>query len=302
MRFSLKQLAVFEAIARSGSVSQAAEQLDLSQSATSMALQQLERMLGHPLFERQNKRMALTVWGNWLRPKAKKILLDVRRIESGFAEQQIISGDIAVAVSQTAAEHLFPQVLRELDQDFPAVKVAMSVRNSEQVIEGIRNYQYDLGIIEGRCDDNQIQQEIWCHDHLAIVASANHPYARSAAVSFAQLERAQWVLREQGSGIRAIFESALHGHIDDLNVWREYEHVRVIKKLVAEGLYLSCLPFLDIRESIARGELVELNVPALNMKRPLTFIWRRDALENPLRDCIKLQARRVVRSIEPKVS
>lgn len=69
LRYSLKQLAVFDAVADTGSVSQAAEKLALTQSATSMSLAQLEKMLGRPLFERQGKQMALTHWGMWLRPK-----------------------------------------------------------------------------------------------------------------------------------------------------------------------------------------------------------------------------------------
>lgn len=293
MRFSLKQLAVFDAVARTGSVSQAADELALTQSAASMALSQIEKMLGKPLFERQNKRMALTNWGLWLRPRAKKVLFDVQQIESGFLEQEILSGDIEVAVSQTAAEHLLPEVIRNIDGNFPAVRVSMDVLNTEQVIDSVRNFSCELGVIEGRCDDERIHQELWCHDHLAIVAAADHPFAKFQHISFAQLERAKWVLREHGSGIRSIFESALHGHIDDINVWREYEQVNVILKLVREGNYLTCLPYLDVKDDIAAGKLVELKMPALNMVRPLSFIWRADAYENPLRECIMEEGRRL---------
>ncbi|MFA0071411.1 LysR family transcriptional regulator, partial [Vibrio breoganii] len=92
MRYSLKQLAVFDAVADSGSVSQAADRLALTQSATSMSLAQLEKMLGRPLFERQGKQMALTHWGMWLRPKAKRLLQDAQQIEMGFYEQHLLSG------------------------------------------------------------------------------------------------------------------------------------------------------------------------------------------------------------------
>ncbi len=74
MRYSLKQLAVFDTVADCGSVSQAAELLALTQSATSMSLSQLERMLGRPLFERKGKRLILTHWGAWLRPKQNACL------------------------------------------------------------------------------------------------------------------------------------------------------------------------------------------------------------------------------------
>jgi hypothetical protein len=64
---------------------------------------------------------------------------------------------------------------------------------------------------------------------------------------------------------------------------------------VTNGPYLSCLPFLDVVKHIERGELVALNVPELNMKRTLSFIWRADSIENPLRDCIRREAIRMIK-------
>ncbi len=295
MKFSLKQLAVFEAICRTGNVSHAADELALTQSATSMALAQLEKMLGKPLFERQSKRMALTHWGQWLRPRANKILFDARQIELGFADQEIVAGELRVAVSQTAAEHLFPQVITNLDANFPELRIQMEVMNTAEVIDAVREFHYDLGVIEGRCDDSRLTQEVWVHDVLSIVSSINHPYAKFKHISYSQLEQARWVLREHGSGIRAIFESAIHGHIDDLDVWREYEQVNVITSLVASSSYLTCLPRFDVEELIAQKELTELNVPTLNMERPMSFIWRADAFDNPLRTCVIQEAKRVAK-------
>ncbi|MBQ1782791.1 MAG: LysR family transcriptional regulator [Gammaproteobacteria bacterium] len=296
MRYSLRQLAIFDAVATTGSVSQAAERLALTQSATSMALAQLESLLGRPLFERQNKRMQLTHWGRWLRPKARQLLFDAQQIELGFYDKHLISGEISAAVSQTAAAHLFPELVSRLDNDFPEMRVLLDVKNTEQVIEGVRNYGYELGIIEGRCDDSRLVQEVWCRDHLVIVASPAHPYAKYKAVSFAQLEQAKWILREPGSGVRRIFESAVQGSIDDLDVCREYAYVPVILALIQQGGYLSCLPYLDVAHAIEQGKLVELSVPALTMERPLSFIWRADAVDNPLRDCIRQEARRMIRN------
>lgn len=63
-------------------------------------------MLGRPLFERQGKQMALTHWGMWLRPKAKRLLQDAQQIEMGFYEQHLLSGELKLGASQTPAEHL----------------------------------------------------------------------------------------------------------------------------------------------------------------------------------------------------
>ncbi|OOE80901.1 MULTISPECIES: LysR substrate-binding domain-containing protein [Salinivibrio] len=296
MRYSLKQLAVFEAIAAMGSVSRAADHLALTQSATSMALSQLEKLLGRPLFERQGKQMQLTYWGAWLRPKARQLLFDAQQIEAGFDGQHIISGDIALIASQTAAEHLIPDLISIIDSDFPELRIDFTVKNTQKVIDSVRRYQHDLGIIEGRCDDSRLKQQVWCHDHLVVVAAKHHPYAQRDQVSLAQLEQAQWVLREPGAGTRHSFDSAIHGVIEDLDVRREYEQVPVLRTLVANSNYLSCLPYLDVEKWLAREELVALNVPELNMRRTLSFIWRADAADNPLRDCIIREAIRMTKA------
>lgn len=295
MRYSLKQLAVFDAVANLGSVSQAADQLALTQSATSMALSQLEKMLGRPLFERQGKRMALTHWGVWLRPKARKLLFDAQQIELGFYDQHVLSGEVSLGASQTGAEHLVPELISNIDSDFPEIRIELGIGNTAEIIEGVKNYKYELGIIEGRCDDSRLAQEEWTRDHLVIVASKHHPYAKKETVSLAQLENAKWVLREPGAGTRRIFDGAIHGLIDNLDVWREYAHVPVLRTMVAQGSYLSCLPYLDVEKFIEREELVALKVPELDMERTLSFIWREDAVDNPLRECIKKEAQRMLK-------
>jgi len=295
VRYSLKQLAVFEAVADCGSVSAAADKLALTQSATSMSLAQLEKMLGRPLFERQGKQMALTHWGMWLRPKAKKLLQDAQQIEMGFYDQHLLSGEIRLGASQTPAEHLVPDLISIIDSDFPEIRIELGVKSTQGVIEGILDYKYDLGIIEGRCDDNRIHQEVWCRDHLTVVASAHHPFAKRDFVSLAQLEQAKWVLREHGSGTRKTFDSSIHKLIADLDVWREYEHVPVLRSLVANGSYLTCLPYLDVERYIQSGQLVALNVPELNMERTLSFVWRADMSENPLAECIKREGLRMMK-------
>ncbi|SDJ96757.1 DNA-binding transcriptional regulator, LysR family [Ferrimonas sediminum] len=294
MRFSLKQLAVFNAVADHGSVSKAANTLSLTQSATSMSLSQLEKSLGRPLFERQGKRMVLSHWGCWLRPKAKQLLHDARQIELGLYDQHLISGEIQLAASQTAAEHLVPELISKIDNDFPEIRIDLAVKNTEKVINGVLDYQFDLGIIEGRCDDSRICHEVWCDDHLVIIAAKHHPFARQKQISAAQLEQAKWILREPGAGTRRIFDGAIHGLVSDLDVWREYEHVAVLRTMVTKGYYLSCLPYLDVAAQIKSGELVALEVPGLNMARTLSFIWRADSSDNPVRECIRHEARQLI--------
>ncbi|HEY5716828.1 MAG TPA: LysR substrate-binding domain-containing protein [Psychromonas sp.] len=295
MKYSLKQLAVFDAVASQESVSAAARKLSMTQSAVSMSLSQFESVLDRPLFVRQGNRLLLSHWGRWLRPKAKKLLQDAQQIESGLHNQQSISGQFSLCSSQTGAEHILPSLISKIDTDFPDLRIELKVKNTEYVIQGIINHDYEMGVIEGRNDDQRIHQETLLEDHLVVFANPNHSYARHNSVSLAQLEQAKWILRESGSGTRHIFDGAIHGQIDNINVWKEYESVSVIKALVRNGFYLGCLPYLDVIKEVKEGALVILPTPELDMKRSLSFVWRKDAGENPLRDCIVAEARRLVR-------
>ncbi|ABZ77145.1 transcriptional regulator, LysR family [Shewanella halifaxensis HAW-EB4] len=295
MKYSLKQITVFDAVASLESVSAAARKLSMTQSAVSMSLAQLENLLGRPLFIRQGNRLTLSHWGNWLRPKARRLLQEAQHIEFGLHEQHLISGQFRLCSSQTAAEHLIPELISKIDTDFPELRIELSVENTENVIEGLLNYEFDLGIIEGRNDDSRLHKERWIDDHLVIISSPNHPYAKYESASLSQLEQAKWVLREQGAGTRRIFEGAIHGIIEKLNVWKEYEQVPVLKSLVKNGQYISSLPYLDVEKEVANGELVILPTPQINMQRHLSFIWRADSGENPLRDCIITEAKRLSR-------
>ena len=295
MKYSLKQLAVFDAVASLESVSAAARKLSMTQSAVSMSLSQLESLLGRPLFTRQGNRLTLSHWGSWLKPRAKRLLQDAQQIELGLHDQQLISGVFQLSSSQTGAEHLLPDLISKIDTDFPELRIELIVENTEHVVDGVLNYEHELGVIEGRADDSRLQHENWLDDHLVIIAAPHHPYAKYGNISLAQLEQAKWVLREQGAGTRRIFDGAIHGLIESINVWKEYEQVQVLKTLVKNGPYLSALPYLDVAHEVDGGNLVILSTPQLDMKRTISFIWRKDDIENPLRDCILSESRRLIK-------
>ncbi|ABL99708.1 LysR substrate-binding domain-containing protein [Shewanella amazonensis] len=295
MKYTLKQMSVFDAVASLESVSGAARKLSMTQSAVSMSLQQLESLLGRPLFIRQGNRLMLSHWGHWLRPRARKLLADAQQIAMGLHDQHLLSGSLSMGASQTAAEHLLGDLISRLDSDFPQIHIELMVENTENVITAVQEYEVDFGIIEGRSDDAHLVLEPWLDDHLVVIAAPHHPYGKYGNVSLSQLEQAKWVLREQGAGTRRIFDAAIHGNLDRLNVWREYEQVPVLKALVKNGPYLSALPYLDVERDVAAGQLIILSTPKLNMKRQLSFVWRADATENPLRDCVISEAKRLAR-------
>ncbi|RKF13283.1 LysR family transcriptional regulator [Alginatibacterium sediminis] len=294
LRFTLKQLQVFVAVAQQNNVGKAAQKLALSQSAVSMSLSQLESALGQSVFERHGKRLQLNHWGVWLRPRAQRILSEAQHLELGFAGQQLISGEMPIGVSQTIAECLLPDVIGRLDQQYPQLRVEVSVSNSELVVDGLLEHRFALGIIEGNCFDSRLEQALWCDDELVIVAGKQHALAQVENVKMAQLAKARWVLRESGSGTREIFQSAVNGRIKNLKVWREYSHVPTLIKLVEQGSYLSCLPKRSVEQTLESGQLVQLQGHELEMLRRFSFVWLKSSGNSPLRDCVIQTARELI--------
>ena len=294
MKFSLRQMQVFQSVAEYQSVSEAAKELNMSQSAASMALAQLETMLGKPLFNRQGRNMALTSWGLWLRPHVQQLLANCNTIELGMKDRDLVSGRISVGASQTPAAHIVPALVCQLDRDFPHLEVSVGVENTEHVISGLIDYRFDLGIIEGHCDDERVELQRLCADELVVVASSQHPYAQREQTSLTQLEMAHWVLRERGAGTREIFDISIHEHITQLKVHREYDHVGVIMALVSQGNYLTCLSRRSVAQLVERGELAILSVPELSMKRDFSFIWRKQDVTSPSRTVVMKTANSLV--------
>ena len=294
MKFSLRQLQVFQLVAEFKSVSAAAKELHMSQSAASMALSQLETLLENPLFERQGRRLELNNWGNWLRPHVNELLNSCKTIELGMKEMDLVSGQMDIGASQTPAEHMLPSLISEMDRSFPRLDIKLNVENTEHVIAGLMDYRYDLGIIEGHCDLASISRQVWFQDELVIFASTQHPYAKQDFTRISQLDMAQWILREHGAGTREIFDHHIHEHIEQVKVHREYEQVNVIMQMVADNAYLGCLSKHSVMPMIEAGKLKILNVPELNMKREISFIWRNQEMESSARSAIIRAARKTI--------
>lgn len=286
MKFSLRQLQVFYLVATHNSVSLAAKELDISQSAASMSLSQLETLLNKPLFTRKGHRMELTNWGEWLRPLAHDLLTTGSRIEAGMQEMDLASGSMALGASQTPALHLVPQLISKLDTDYPRLAIELGVENTEHIIDGLLDFRYDLGLIEGHCDDERLDRSVWCSDELVIIAAADHPLAQQEEVSFDQLSKELWVLREHGAGTREIFDLHIHKHIDRLQVHREYDQVNVIVEMVKNSNYLGGLSSRSVQPWVDSGEVKVLSAPPLKMERKFSFIWRKQDTVNPARQLI----------------
>lgn len=281
MKITLKQMQAFEAIARHSSVSHAADEIALSQSAASMALAELEKQLGGELFHRHGKRLKLNDYGRWLQPRVHQLLQQVMEIEQS-ADSGQLQGVLKIGASSTIGNYLIPGAIARFVEVHPDVHIDLTVGNTEQVVDDMLNLRIDLGLIEGHCHSEKLIATPWQADQLKVFCSPQHPLTTRQAVPLSALKKFSWILREPGSGTREIFTLATHDKLSPLQVRLELGNSEAVKQAVKAGMALGCLSELAIATELKHGELVALPVKGLNLQRQLYLLKRKAPFESSL--------------------
>lgn len=288
---SFRQLQVFVAVARLGTVSAAAAELCLSQSATSQALSDLERRLGVALFERPGRRLQLNALGHELLPRAEALLEGVADFVAAASDPEgTLRGTLNISASATVGTYLLPALAGRFTELYPAADLRLRLRNSHEVASDVLRMEADLGLVEGEGRDGVLVSEPWCHDSLVVVVAPGHEAANSAhATSLADAELAEmsWILREPGSGTRGVFEQAMRARRLTPRVRMALDQTEAVKQAVAAGLGASCLSRLSVAGELARGELVALETP-LSLRRRFSLVWHPERYRSPLWQAFKV--------------
>lgn len=273
MKLTLRQLQIFAAVARSENVSRAAEALFMSQSAVSSALLELERLFDCPLFDRIGKSLRLNGTGRGLLPRAEDVLARAAELEAYLGGGSL--GPLALGATLTIGNYLATLVVAEYLRRHPESRVDLSVANTLSVVESLVRCELDLGLIEGEANDPEVELEPWLEDEVVVFCAPSHPLAGMPDVSSALLARQDWIVREQGSGTRALFERAVAQPLGGLNIRLQLQHTEAIKRAVESGLGLGCLSRLSLREAFRRGSLVKIPTPQFDLRRHFYFAWHR---------------------------
>jgi DNA-binding transcriptional LysR family regulator len=274
MKYSLRQLEVFVAVARQESVSRAAEALALTQSATSMALSELERQFDTQLFDRLGKRLQLNERGRQILPQAIELLDRAAELQAQLAGDVAI-GSLRIGATLTIGNYLANLLIGQYMYRNPGSRVALEVRNTEQVVDKVAHFNLDFGLIEGDSTHRDVEVIPWIADELVIFSAPDHPLAEKTGIRLEELAGESWILREQGSGTRQVFDASFRHLLPQLNLQLELEHTEAIKRVVESGMGLGCISRLALKEAFKRGSLVPIEVIGVDLTRQFNFVFHR---------------------------
>ena len=281
MRMTLRQLAVFVAVAQEGTVTKASEAVRLTQSAASMALADLEDGLGTVLFDRLGKRLQLNDLGRFLLPQALEILGRCEAFEQA-AKGELQSIDLRIGATLTISDYLMPDLMANFLQQQPQAHLQLQVGNTRQMIEAVSQFQLDLALIEGSCHLPQLQCIHWRDDEMAVCCSPDHPLAQlNRELTPQDFNHIEWILREEGSGTREVFDQAILKDIQNAKIRLTLGHNEAILKIVAGGIGISCISKLAIAPLLEKGQLVIIETPFWQLTRPLFMLAHRQKYQGP---------------------
>ncbi|MEN3295490.1 MAG: LysR family transcriptional regulator, low CO2-responsive transcriptional regulator [Burkholderiales bacterium] len=266
---TLRQLKVFESVARHLSYSRAAEELHLTQPAVSLQVKSLEGHAGLPLFEQLGKKIYLTPAGTELLQFSREIIQRFGEAEEALAQfKGIAGGRLNVAVI-SAGDYFFPRLLVEFARRHVGVSLNFTVHNREELLGQLANNLTDLAIMVRPPRDMDTINESFAPHPYVIVAPPSHPLVAKRRIPMADLQHEPFVVREKGSDTWNSMEDGFAGHLAHLNIAMEIKSTETIKQAVIAGMGISFLSAHTIGLEIQAGNLAVLDVQGF----PLILNW-----------------------------
>ncbi|PPE73442.1 LysR family transcriptional regulator [Solimonas fluminis] len=282
---NLNHLAIFQAVAASGSVSGGARELHISQSAVSKQLAEFERALGVVLLDRLPRGVRPTEAGRLLLGYANRLFAIEAEAAQALGDlQQLGRGRLAIGASRTIGGYMLPETLAAFARRHPGVELSLQVENTQAIEAKLLAGEIDIGFAEGVVSSDQLDYRVYAEDELVLIAAPRHPAAAAGPLALAALAEHPLLMHEPGSGTRAVTERALAARGIRPRPAMTLASTEAIKHAVAGGVALAFLSAQAIRTELKAGILRVVEVKGLRIRRPLYRVllksaWRSPALE-----------------------
>jgi DNA-binding transcriptional LysR family regulator len=273
---TLRQLKVFETVARHLSFSRAAEELHLTQPAISTQIKTLEGHVGLPLFEQLGKKVYLTPAGTELLHYSRNIIQQFQEAEEALTHFKGVSGGRLNVAVISAGDYFLPRLLVEFASRHTGVTLNLTVHNREELLGQLADNLTDLAImVRPPRDLDTVNEAIAPHPYV-IVAAPTHPLAGRKRIPLDELVRQPFVVREKGSDTWNSMEEGLGRHLADLNVAMEIKSTETIKQAVIAGMGISFLSAHTISLELQAGSLTILDVEGFPLMLNWYLVYRRN--------------------------
>ncbi|TVQ41901.1 MAG: LysR family transcriptional regulator [Gloeocapsa sp. DLM2.Bin57] len=277
--FSIDQLRILLAIATEGSFKRAADSLYVSQPAVSLQVQNLEKQLNVPLFDRGGRKAQLTEAGKLLLLYGEKIISLCQETCSAIEDlQSLRGGTLIVGASQTTGTYLLPRMIGLFREKYPKVGVQLQVHSTRRTSWGVANGQVDLAIIGGEVPP-ELQETLtiipYAEDELALILPPKHSLAKETTIPKEALYELNFITLDSQSTIRKVIDQVLSRYDIDtkrLKIEMELNSIEAIKNAVQSGLGAAFVSITAIAKELEMHILSSPGIEGVQIKRMLSVI------------------------------
>ena len=211
MAMNLAYFRSYLEVVKRGGFSEAGKALGLSQPTVSFHIQRLEEELVAKLLERQGGRIVVTAAGLEFQAFAEKVLQEQLSLQERLgALQEEVAGMISLGASTNPGEYILPRIVAEFRRLYPKVSANISIADTAEIVEKVLGRQYDAGFVGAEVKRRGLDVQKIAEDPLLLIAPPDHPLAGRSSVSMAELEKQDFVVREEGSGTQKTVEELMH--------------------------------------------------------------------------------------------
>ncbi|HYN77405.1 MAG TPA: LysR family transcriptional regulator [Lamprocystis sp. (in: g-proteobacteria)] len=274
MHITLRQLRVFEAVARHLSYTRAGQELHLSQPAVSMQVRQLEDDLGLPLFEKLGKRTELTEAGREVYTYSRSISHSLRELQEVMQSLKGVSrGQINIAVASTV-NYFAPRLLAVFHHRYPGISPRLDVTNRETLVRLLEGNSVDIVLMGLPPTEVEVDSEAFMDNPLVVIAPPGHPLVGTPHIPLPRLADETFVMREPGSGTRQAMERFFKEHGVLIRHGMQMTRNEAVKQAVRSGLGLSVVSLHTIELELETGRLKVLDVAGFPLVRQWHLVYR----------------------------
>lgn len=263
---TLRQLKAFIATAEHKKMSEAAKYLYISQPTISQIISELEKEYGTQLFERHARELRITPTGEMLLESAKEIVAIHESLEQRMRTIHA-KRPLRVGVTLTIGDTMISSLAMLMRERYPDIDIFVTVQNTKSIEELLIHNELDIALVEGVITNPEIITKPIFVDRLCIICGATHPFAGRASISLQELRSQEFILRERGSGTRAIFERIMADNNLPFTAKWECNSSRAIVEAVRRGLGLGFISDRCVREEIKKGQIFTCPLPDASMNR-----------------------------------
>ncbi|MCG3696534.1 LysR substrate-binding domain-containing protein [Aliarcobacter butzleri] len=275
---TLKELNFFYKLCENPQVTQVASELNISQSAISLAIKSLETSLNEQLFDRIGKKLILNEKGKYFKEKTLPSYLALMDASTIFQENKLV-GNIKIAASKTISNYIMPNIYYDFLSKYKDVKLDILTINSSNIIDKILKSELDIGLIEVDTQNSSLIKEKLADDELIVVSSdEKHPQ-----IAFIDAIKKRWILREIGSGTREIFMNKIGEIAKELDIFMQLQDFEEIKTIVLNNKNtVTSLSKVIVQKELDEKKLFQIKLKNLELKRELYLVYHKEKSKNLL--------------------